>query len=111
MRNMSIYLVEFYKKLYRLKSKYYNKNMERKFEITGMACASCQQNVQKVVSKIPGVRKVNVNLVSATMTLECDDNVTAQSIINQVKNIGYGAKECSNQSTIPFKSQTQLKKN
>ena len=74
--------------------------MYREFEITGMACASCQNNIQKAVSKMHGVRKVNVNLVSSTMTLECDDNVTAQSIINQVTSLGYGATERSANSNV-----------
>lgn len=84
--------------------------MERAFKITGMACASCQHNVQKTVSKMHGVRKVNVNLVSAIMTLECDDTVTPQSIINQVTSIGYGATECDNQITS-LSTHTPVKKN
>ncbi len=67
--------------------------MYREFEITGMACASCQSNIQKAVSKMHGLRKVNVNLVSNSMTLECDDNISAQTIINKVTSIGYGASE------------------
>ena len=84
--------------------------MYREFEITGMACASCQQNVQKAVNKMSGVRKVNVNLVSAIMTLECDNNVTAQSIIDRVSSIGYGATERINQNSKQDTEQ-QLKKN
>ncbi len=84
--------------------------MYRKFEITGMACASCQHNIQKVVSKMSGVHNVNVNLVSETMTLESDDNVTPESIINKVVSIGYGAKECDNQISTSNNSQ-QVKKN
>ncbi|MBO4725993.1 MAG: heavy-metal-associated domain-containing protein [Clostridia bacterium] len=69
--------------------------MYREFKISGMACASCQHNIQKNVSKIQGVRNVNVNLISAIMTLECDDNITAQAIIDTVNQIGYGATECN----------------
>ncbi len=85
--------------------------MYREFEITGMACASCQQNVQKAVSKMRGVRKVNVNLVSAIMTLECDDEITAQSIIDKVTSIGYGATERNSHNSIINTKQEQLKKN
>ena len=84
--------------------------MYREFEITGMACASCQQNVQRAVSKMRGVHKVNVNLVSATMTLECDDNITAQAIIDRVTSIGYGATE-HNSHNPNTSTQQQLKKN
>lgn len=85
--------------------------MYREFNITGMACASCQHNIQKAVSKMRGVRKVNVNLVSAMMSLECDDNITAQSIIDKVTSIGYGATECDSQSSPATNNQQQLKKN
>ncbi len=74
--------------------------MYREFDITGMACASCQHNIQKAVSKMKGVRNVNVNLVSATMTLECDDNITDQSIIDKVTSIGYGATERNNSTNL-----------
>lgn len=67
--------------------------MQKEFQISGMVCAGCQQNIQKTVSKMKGVRKVNVNLVSANMTLECDDKVTSQDIIDRVSSIGYGAVE------------------
>ena len=82
--------------------------MYREFKITGMACASCQSNIQKVVSKMAGVHKVNVNLVSSTMTLECDKDVTAKSIIDQVTSIGYGATEYNNQNPVFKAKQHQV---
>lgn len=85
--------------------------MDREFEITGMACAACQHNVQKAVSKMRGVRKVNVNLVSATMTLECDDNISAQAIIDTVSRVGYGATERSTQNHTTTNGDKQVKKN
>ena len=84
--------------------------MKRKFSITGMACASCQQNIQKAVNGIRGVSNVNVNLVSATMTLECDNNVSAQSIIEKVSSIGYEAIELDNQISNTTEEKQQLKK-
>ena len=58
-----------------------------------------------------GVRKVNVNLVSASMSLECDDNITAQAIIDKVTSIGYGATERDSQSNPTDNHQQQVKKN
>ena len=84
--------------------------MKREFEISGMACASCQHNVQKTVSKIRGVRKVDVNLISAKMTLECDDNISAQAIVDTVTNIGYGAKEIDITTPISAQQPTMIKK-
>ena len=61
-----------------------------------------------VVSKMHGVRKVDVNLVSATMTLECNDEITAQAIIDRVTSIGYGAIERNSQNSD---TEQRLKKN
>lgn len=84
--------------------------MTFEFNITGMACASCQHNIQKTVNKIRGVRKVNVNLVSATMSLECDEKITPEIIIDKVKSIGYGAtlRDVTNNSND---NSQQVKKN
>ena len=66
--------------------------MKEKYSITGMSCAACQAHVQKAVEKIDGMKKVNVNLLSNSMTVEYDDKkVTQQIIIDTVKKAGYGA--------------------
>jgi len=85
--------------------------MYREFQITGMACASCQHNIQKAVSKMHGVHNVNVNLVSSIMTLQCDDDITSQAIIDQVTKIGYGATERDVTTDATSYTQQQLKKN
>ena len=85
--------------------------MIREFKITGMACAACQHNIQKAVSKLRGVRNVNVNLVSATMTLECDDNVSTKNIIDTVTKIGYGAYERNSKNDSAINADKQVKKN
>ncbi len=84
--------------------------MYHEFEITGMACASCQSNIQKAVSKMHGVHKVNVNLVTNSMSLECDDNISAQMIIDKVSSIGYGAIE-HDPNFINHNTANQVKKN
>lgn len=81
------------KRICQKKFRQYNKDMEKEFNVTGMVCAGCQQNIQKTVKKMKGVRKVNVNLVSATMTVDFDDRITPQAIIDKVTSIGYGATE------------------
>ncbi len=62
------------------------------YEITGMSCASCAANVNNAVCNLPGVKNVNVNLISNSMTVEYDDNsLDCKSIIQAVKKAGYGA--------------------
>ncbi|MGO3018759.1 MAG: heavy metal translocating P-type ATPase [Anaerococcus sp.] len=67
--------------------------MKEKFEVTGMTCASCQANVAKAVKKL-GVKDVNVNLISESMTVDYgnSDNITRSDVVSAVEKIGYGAK-------------------
>lgn len=65
--------------------------MKERFNVTGMTCASCQANVTKAVQKL-GVKDVNVNLVSETMSVDYGDSgVSEADVINAVDKIGYGA--------------------
>ncbi|MBR6514871.1 MAG: cadmium-translocating P-type ATPase [Clostridia bacterium] len=66
--------------------------MKQKYSVTGMTCAACQANVERRVSKIEGVNKVDVNLLSGSMTAEYDEALTGDAeIIAAVTEIGYGA--------------------
>lgn len=63
-----------------------------KFEIQGMTCSACQAHVQKAVSKLEGIKNVNVNLLSNNMQVEFDEEKTnEQAIIQSVIQTGYGA--------------------
>lgn len=58
--------------------------------VTGMTCAACQARVEKAVSKVEGVNKCSVNLLTNSMQVE--GNASQDSIISAVKNAGYDAK-------------------
>ncbi len=58
--------------------------------VTGMTCAACQARVEKAVSKVEGVTKCSVNLLTNSMQVE--GNASKESIIQAVKNAGYDAK-------------------
>lgn len=63
-----------------------------KFNIQGMTCSSCQAHVEKAVSKLEGIKSVNVNLLSNTMVTEYDENIIdTEKIIKAVIDAGYGA--------------------
>lgn len=63
-----------------------------KFDIQGMTCSSCQSHVEKAVKKLDGTKDVNVNLLTNTMRVEFDDEVTNEdNIIQAVVDAGYGA--------------------
>ncbi len=62
--------------------------MER-YSVTGMSCAACSARVEKAVSGVSGVRKVSVNLLTNSMTVE--GTALPRDIIRAVENAGYGA--------------------
>lgn len=69
--------------------------MKDKFDITGMTCSACSAHVYKAVSKLDGVKDVNVNLLSNNMVVEYDDNIKPSDIITAVVDAGYGAQVAS----------------
>ena len=55
--------------------------------VTGMTCAACQAHVEKAVSGVPGVDRVNVSLLTHSMTVE--GAAAPESVISAVQNAGY----------------------
>ena len=52
-----------------------------KYDITGMTCAACSAHVEKAVSKLPGVQKVEVSLLTNSMAATHDGSVLQADII------------------------------
>ncbi|ADU31728.1 heavy metal translocating P-type ATPase [Evansella cellulosilytica] len=62
------------------------------FSVRGMTCSSCVARVEKKISKVDGVEKVNVNLAANQAQVEYDSNLsTANDIIQAIENIGYSS--------------------
>ncbi|MDD3079806.1 MAG: heavy metal translocating P-type ATPase [Paludibacter sp.] len=63
-----------------------------KFDVTGMTCASCVAHVEKSVSKLPGIKMVQVNLLTNSMTVSYDENqLNDTTIEDSVEDAGYTA--------------------
>ena len=63
-----------------------------KFDVTGMTCASCVAHVEKSVSKLEGIKAVNVNLLTNSMSVSYDEvNLSTLTIENAVEEAGYEA--------------------
>ena len=63
-----------------------------KFDVTGMTCSSCVAHVEKSVSKLEGVKAVNVNLLTNSMSVSFDEqNLNVITIENAVVDAGYEA--------------------
>ena len=65
--------------------------MKEKFNVTGMTCSACVSHVEKAVKSVEGVTDVNVNLLSNSMTVTFENNVTSDDICSAVDKAGYGA--------------------
>ncbi len=62
--------------------------------ITGMTCANCVATVERSIKKVNGVQQATVNLSSERATVEFDPELAnLTSMINRVKNAGYGVAE------------------
>ena len=57
--------------------------------VEGMTCASCVSRVEKIISKVPGVRQAQVNLATQKATVDYEGVAPVQDIIQAVKKGGY----------------------
>lgn len=66
--------------------------MNQKFNVTGMTCSACSARVERGVKKVDGVQAVNVNLLTNSMAVEYDEDITDNArIIQAVAESGYNA--------------------
>lgn len=69
------------------------------YQVTGMSCSACSARVEKAVSKLEGIEKASVNLLTNSMQIDYDETVlTGQAIIDAVVDAGYGASLAGGQS-------------
>lgn len=66
-------------------------NMTKKlYPVTGMHCAACANNVEKIVKKQEGVESASVNLAAATLTVTYNpDIVSPEQLKEAVRKIGF----------------------
>lgn len=65
--------------------------MQVYFNITGMSCSACSSRIEKIVSRLECVKKVEVNLLTNSMSVEINNKKDIDIIIKTVQNLGYGA--------------------
>ena len=66
--------------------------VKENYEVRGMTCSACSARVEKAVAKIVGEDNVSVNLLTNSMQVKRDENISVKKIIDAVENAGYGAK-------------------
>jgi len=67
--------------------------MKKKILIEGMHCASCGNNVEKSLKKVPGVSEVTVNVMAKKGFVEVDEKVSDEELKKAVERAGYKAVE------------------
>ena len=60
--------------------------------VSGMTCGSCVKHVEKAVSSIAGVEKVEVDLASGSVKVEGNVSQKVAQIIAALEEDGYSAK-------------------
>ena len=61
--------------------------------VTGMTCAACSARVQRTLERAPGVSSANVNLMTASATVDFDPVATSpERLVDAIRATGYGAE-------------------
>lgn len=91
--------------------------MTTKFTVSGMTCSACSSRVETVVSRLSGVRRADVNLLTGTLLAEYDEAVlAAEEICAAVTHAGYETKRADDKptdkpasSSVPASSDNTMK--
>lgn len=76
-------------------------------KIEGMTCSACANRVERMVGKLEGVEKVNVNFATETMSVDYNPNQVDKTKIEEtVKKAGYQVKHNLKQYTFDVKGMT-----
>ena len=64
----------------------------REFSVGGMHCGGCVKSVTGAVSRVPGVKRVDVSLEDNAAKVEFDGAIaTPESIVAAIENAGFDA--------------------
>ena len=66
--------------------------MEKKLHVEGMMCMHCKASVEKVLSAVPGVTAVAVDLEAESAVVTCDADVMDAALIAAVEKKGFKAE-------------------
>ncbi len=61
--------------------------------VTGMTCAACSAAVERALAEVPGVSSASVNLVAERATVEADESVPVERLVETVREAGYDTRK------------------
>ncbi len=70
--------------------------MVKQFTVPSMSCQHCVNAITKEVSNIEGVRNININLNTKRVSVEADDRIPTDMLIDAIKEAGYDDVTVSN---------------
>ncbi|HEX8593703.1 MAG TPA: heavy metal translocating P-type ATPase [Pseudomonas sp.] len=73
--------------------------------ISGMTCASCVGRVERALAKVPGVKRVSVNLANEQAHVETLTQLDVSTLIAAVEKAGYGATTLDDQPDADHRRQ------
>ncbi len=72
-------------------------NKQCHLSISGMSCSACSARVERAAAALPGMRQVQVNLLTHSMRADFDpQQLSEEDIIAAVRAVGYGAAPALN---------------
>lgn len=63
--------------------------MTKDFNVPEISCQHCVNAITKEVTSISGVQNVKVDLGSKRVTVQADESVAPQTIVNAINEAGY----------------------
>lgn len=88
--------------------------MKKTYKVVGMTCSACSSSIENRISKLPGVNKASVNLLTNTMDVDYDEKQVNDNIITKnVEELGYkidNSDENNKQDNSKKKKDPKLKK-
>lgn len=79
------------------------------YDVFGMTCAACSARIEKVLNRQPGIKQATVNLTNETATIEYTPSlINDQKIRDVIQNLGYEAKERTDQAEKQSHKDKQL---
>ncbi len=74
------------------------------FELTGMTCASCAHNIDRMLNQTEGVSEAHINLASDKAVITYDETlISIDTMIEAIEAIGYEAKVSQQRTTLTLK--------
>ena len=58
--------------------------MKKVFELTDLCCASCAQEIERDVKKLPGIEACTVNFIMQKMTIEIAEDAKVAAVVKAV---------------------------